>query len=336
MPTSGFVRVRHRHTPARSRSPYHQEPAVDHAAPKRWPPGNGRQRIAAIRSKRRGSPRAWPRPDQPAEQVAARDPVAAVAHRVVAVRPELRPSCGTRVNDSAKLPLQACSMRTSGELREHAREVRPELRLDVGGLAAAVHRAAAEQQPTVRGEPVVVQDPARVLDAQVGRQQPRGDVRAQRLGGHDLGRYRHHARLELRHRVAQVRVAAQHQRAGAHRVPGRCARRGVRRRSSMRGHARCPRGRARRAARARRPRRARGSAGAGARRRRRSSRRSTAPTPRGRAARPGPAARARPCRGAATGPAWPPGRASGGRRARRRGSRPSGRSRCRARRRDSG
>ena len=78
----------------------------------------------------------------------------------------------------------------------------------------------AEQQAPVRREPVVIQADFLVAQRQVVRDQLRGSVRRQGLGGDDVAAGREHLAAELRFEFFQVRVAGQHQTAGAHRATG--------------------------------------------------------------------------------------------------------------------
>ena len=104
----------------------------------------------------------------------------------------------------AQFPDQAKSIPTPAQLREDPLEVRHQLRPDVRRVGPAVDRAAAQEQPPVRRQPVVVEHVAHVLDADVGRQQ-RPPPLAERLGRDDLRRERHHPVLDLRHHVARDR-----------------------------------------------------------------------------------------------------------------------------------
>ena len=97
------------------------------------------------------------------------------------------------------------------QLREHLVHVALELGLDVARIGAAIDRAAAEQHPLVGRETVIVEDVAHVLDAFVLRQKLGGQLVRERLGRHDLGRDRHHARREFGHDMAEIGIAAEHQ-----------------------------------------------------------------------------------------------------------------------------
>lgn len=102
------------------------------------------------------------------------------------------------------------------QLRKHAFEVRARRRRDVGGYAAEIRAAAAEQQAVVGAQAEVVGHELVVDHATVPRQQRARDVRCERRGRDLIGADRQQPARQRRIEPVDVRVAREHEHVRAH------------------------------------------------------------------------------------------------------------------------
>ncbi|MNP25064.1 hypothetical protein D3C76_1178570 [compost metagenome] len=101
-----------------------------------------------------------------------------------------------------------------GELWEHLEHLRSHIGGDILRITPGIVAGAAEQQPAIGGQTVIVQGHALVADGHVLRQQLAGLGLAQGFGGDDVAAGGQHLAAKLGIQVVQVGVATQHQGAG--------------------------------------------------------------------------------------------------------------------------
>ena len=103
-----------------------------------------------------------------------------------------------------------------GQLREHLEHFRAHIGGDVRRIAPGIMTSAAKQQPSISRESVIVQPDFLIAQRQVLWNQLRGAAFVQRLGGNDVTAGGQHFAAEFGFQFIQMRVAAEHQAAGAH------------------------------------------------------------------------------------------------------------------------
>ncbi|MNS60561.1 hypothetical protein D3C72_935680 [compost metagenome] len=105
-----------------------------------------------------------------------------------------------------------------GQLREDLEHLRAHVSGDVRRITPGIVAGTAEQQASVRREPVVIEADFLVAHRQIVRDQLRGARLGQRFGGDDVAAGRQHLATELLFEVVQMRIAAEHQTASPHRA----------------------------------------------------------------------------------------------------------------------